>query len=401
MRPPFVHRPAEEPVRRVVCAGLVALVLAVGGGAAADPDTEAVGALVDDAQRVVCSGALVAADVVLTAAHCIDRDGVVRWPWGFFRGYDVTLGGEFVRVLDGSVHPHYDRFLHTADLALVRIAGGGPRPAGLPLAGEAPLAGTPVRAIGFGAGAVGPSPRDAQVTSFDAGWFRYEPGTCPGDSGGPVLFAPGDRPEESILAGVVSTGAAGCASGRAIAVAEHREWLDEAIVHLDPPECRTGDGVCGGDCRIGDGDCPCESGDAACRLCAGVDDDCSLQCDADGACVTSCVAPDPDCRTLEEGADCAEDVECASSLCVDGACREPCEEATGVGCPPWAGCVASAYDEPGACVPYPPATVLGGCSAAPPDPSGLFLSLLTAFSIAAAARRRPPNSAARKQGAMR
>jgi len=244
-----------------------------------------------------------------------------------------------------------------------------------------PAVGTAVRIFGFGSGAVGPSRRDAEVTAQSAEDFRYQPGTCPGDSGGPVLSGDGLS-----LAGVVSTGAAGCGSARAVAAAPHAAWIREAMIHLDPPACRVGDGVCGQDCRLGDLDCACVD-DGACRLCAGTDRDCSGSCETDGACVTACLAPDPDCRTSQEGAACERDVECASSACADGVCREPCMAATGHGCPPWAGCVAAGSDDSGGgvCIPFEDEPVLGGCGAAPPSGGAAALALTL---LAVASRRR-------------
>jgi Trypsin len=347
----------------------------------ASHEVDAVGALVDPDQRVFCTGALLSADTILTAAHCVAQDGVVRWPWGFFLGADVTLGGQFVRVLDGAVHPDYDPFLHAADLAVLRIAGAQPRGEPFHLDGAVPPVGGPVRIFGFGSGAVGPRRRDAEVTETDADQFRYQPGTCPGDSGGPVLVGDG-----AALAGVVSTGEAVCGSARAVAVAPHATWITEATEFLDPAACRAGDGVCGEACRLGDLDCPCADDDGACRLCAGTDRDCAGACEADGVCATACLAPDPDCRTLQEGAVCERGVECASSVCADGVCREPCAASTGTGCPPWAEC-QPAGDSAGVCIPYSDARVLGGCAAAPPT-SGAAAALALLLSVVVAARRR-------------
>jgi hypothetical protein len=396
-----------QPAARILASAACVALVGAQASAVADADTPAVGALVDDEQRVQCSAALLTPDAVLTAAHCVARAGVVRWPWGFFIGDDVRLGGEFVRVVDGAVHPDYDEFLHTADLAVLRIAGGAPRSDSLALDDGLPADGDAVRVIGFGADSVGPNARDAEVVAQAADSFRYEPGSCPGDSGGPVLVPDGDDDDDdddpfdsALIAGVVSTGAAGCASARAVAVAAHLDWIADAVAFVDPVECRGGDGLCGPACPRGDADCACVEGDGACRLCAGVDLDCSAGCESDGACVTSCLAPDPDCRTQEEGAACERDVECASSICFDRVCRDPCAPASGAGCPPWLACLAVGAPgaagadagpggEPaGVCVPPRGPIVQGGCAAAgrgaaaPP-----LLALLLWF--LAAARRRP------------
>ena len=162
---------------------------------------------------------------------------------------------------------------------------------------------------------------------------------------------------------------------------------------------------CGAGCRLGDPDCPCTASDGACHLCDGVDPDCATTCAADGACVDACLAPDPDCRAQEEGAACTDGIECASSICLRGTCREPCAPATGAGCPPWASCVATDGDL-GACLPTQGVGVRGGCGVARATrstgaPTALLLSLLALVAArrrAALARPIPPGRNRSNQG---
>ncbi len=398
MRSRSAHAGGRARARRAGATAAALVALAVQHGAAgaqpeAPPESGGapyatpIGALVDGEQRIRCAGTLLSSDAVLTAAHCVAQDGVVEWPWGFVVGEDVSLGGAFVRVIDGAIHPDYDPFLHAADLAVLRVAGGEPRPWFLVAASDVPPIGTAMSAVGFGNGAVRADTRDVEVTDLTGDGFRYEPGTCPGDSGGPLLTA-GLVP---MVAGVVSTGAAACSSARAVAVAAHGDWIADAVQSLDPLACRTGDGECGGDCAVGDGDCECVEGDGACRLCAGADPDCSPSCEADGSCATTCLAPDPDCRTTAEGSACERDVECASALCFEATCRAPCEVATGAGCPPWAACVpldpAGDDAEAGVCLPYEDAALVGGCAAGRAgrprshDVSAVALALVAALAL--------------------
>ncbi|MBA3499687.1 MAG: trypsin-like serine protease, partial [Deltaproteobacteria bacterium] len=330
---------------------------------ATEPTEGTVGALVDADRRIVCSGALVTRDVVLTAAHCVVHDGIVKWPYAFFVGEDIRVGGVFARVLGGAVHPSYDAFLHTADLAVLRI-DGDPRAPLFRIASAVPAVGAAIRARGFGNDAVGPREIAAQVTSRTNDAFRYQPGTCPGDSGGPVLVRdPTD--DDYRIAGVVSTGSVGCVDARAVATAAHSAWIAGAIELVDPHACRSGDGACGIGCPRGDRDCTCIEGDDRCSLCAGVDFDCASSCGADDVCATACLAPDPDCGTHEVGSTCERDVECSSSLCFGGFCRTPCEAATGEGCAPWDDCIPRTRvggETLSVCM--PPLVVTGGCATA-------------------------------------
>ncbi|HJL15320.1 MAG TPA: matrixin family metalloprotease [Sandaracinaceae bacterium LLY-WYZ-13_1] len=141
-----------------------------------------------------------------------------------------------------------------------------------------------------------------------------------------------------------------------------------------PPECRYDS-----DCRPADrcegGRCePRGPGAALGEPCTAVDDCASRLC-FDGACAQSCDHVDVDscpdgfycdgdatgvcgsglCRprgagTAEMGAACADDGDCRSQTCVDGACTEPCAPAApGESCPPRYACEAATRPTCGFC----------------------------------------------------
>ncbi|HZI12458.1 MAG TPA: trypsin-like serine protease, partial [Myxococcus sp.] len=170
---------------------------------------------------LLCSGALIAPDVVLTAAHCLALFG----PEG---AYEVFIGqvllprpesaGRFVRVAHAAVHPDYDAGTHAYDAALLRLAAPvDVTPFALPDSTDgAPSAGASVRALGYGdtKDASEPSGQRRQatlrVTQVEPAAFRAGPFpgmSCVGDSGGPVLIHEGER---ELLVGLTASGDVAC-----------------------------------------------------------------------------------------------------------------------------------------------------------------------------------------------
>jgi hypothetical protein len=216
-----------EQARRAVAAllCLAPLVGAAGCGGESDPEatrtvTEPVtsGALDPGDPAVVriegglapCSGTLIATDVVLTAAHCVELP-----PTTVFFGSDAAAAGDRVGVIAHVAHPAFEAIRVENDVALLLLER--PPSAATPAVwmGSAPTGswvGAEVRLVGFGLAAPGApaqGEKRAGMAHVDAAGdtdLHLTPSPslpCLGDSGGPVLA--GER-----VVGVVSSGDPGC-----------------------------------------------------------------------------------------------------------------------------------------------------------------------------------------------
>ena len=193
------------------------------------PDDAAVVALLARRARctgepltLLCTGSLIAPDVVLTAAHCLEifgTDGAYEVFLGTKLLPEPEPGGRFFRVASAVRHPGYERTSHAYDAALLRLAKPvNESPLPLPGPGKAPLEpGQSARGVGFGdtKDASAPAGQRRQgtlvLTQVEASGFRVDPApsmSCVGDSGGPVLVRGAEGGE--VLVGVTASGDVAC-----------------------------------------------------------------------------------------------------------------------------------------------------------------------------------------------
>ncbi len=190
----------------------------------------------------MCTGSLIAPDLVLTAGHCAhgsDDDGLaaILGTESWFGTGPSGEGMEDVLIPSINVwtHPDYGTDVSNYDVALMRLA----RPLDLPVItmdlshGDAIVDQT-ARIVGFGASELQPPSikREGVVTlaSVDSHTIEYHPSpeiTCAGDSGGPILI---QTEAGEVQVGVVARGDPDCAEyGIAIRLDAVAEFILEAL----------------------------------------------------------------------------------------------------------------------------------------------------------------------------
>jgi MYXO-CTERM domain-containing protein len=364
-----------------------------------------------------CSGTLIAPNVVLTAAHCLEN---VQQQWvQVFFGDDVSQTGSYRGVSDLLPHPTYGGGgAMQGDLGLIRLSSNAPAtvtpipalPASLGLTSAD--VGVSVDFSGFGVTELNTDGVKLHVqapigyvcnqASTCQGYiapygFEYSQGgggPCSGDSGGPAFILRGGT---EYVAGVTSYGDPNCTQyGVSTMVDPYISWINGYI------------GVASEDCGNGlddDGDGLVDCADPDCatapsctappELCGnGVDDD------GDGAidCADPDCAGDPACLSAEQCAngvdddgdgaidcadpDCATDAYCLAGqeLCVNGV------DDDGDGA---ADCADPDCATAPNCQPEPPGLTRGGCNCRQSSPaSSPLLPILALLLLGLTVRRR-------------
>jgi len=273
--------------------------LAIVGGTInrGDPAVVAILSTFDGGQNL-CTGALIASDVVLTAAHCLNGQAPnLREVWfvpDLGRGEDDPDYIDRIEAIDSvfDIGFNINDLEAGHDIGMIRLARPAPvTPIPVNRTATGTLVGETIRLTGYGrteggGGGAGLKRETLstirsfseafQVASNPPDLIAYGSGTentCQGDSGGPNLIT---IEGTEYVAGVTSFGDVNCnIAGAGTRVDRYLPFID-AYVANSAAAC-VDDGICESACAAPDPDCAAD------------------QCGADGACGPGCGVQDVDC----------------------------------------------------------------------------------------------------------
>lgn len=273
-----------------------------------------------------CTGTLITARTLLTAAHCLPPDVTRVWTTNLTPA--PASSPTFVESVDYRRHPSWTSADPAAnDIGVILLpAPSTLKPYPYDRADLSTLVGKPLTAVGYGLTSPGATDNGtrrwvdltfrAVTAAHIAIGNTVDKGVCFGDSGGPALHTFPDGVERVVGIHSYTQPSSNCTDGLDTRVDLYGSFIRTWLMDKEGGGTCLEDGLCKTGCTPADPDCVCLADGMCNGACANVlsDPDCPVDCAQNNVCTNlSCPNPDPDCTA--ELSPCTADTQCAARHC--------------------------------------------------------------------------------------